>query len=498
MGRFHILDEATGSGGGGGASSGPRASDLIAKATVSVEPIFSANPADLAAVAHSNSYQNILSGLSTRTHVNVGGFVIETASSRDTVTIAKTGHYTVASNIAGSALASSLGGARSTLTARFVRERGGVDAVLAPRGVPSYSRNQLGAYVEQLGTHIDAVEKFEAGDKIRVQILFQAQITATTTFALSGDESLLSIVGEDAPTVSVSVAGLVGSLLDVSGKDVEEPTVDDKGSVYVDTYKHDISFPVRRFYASTPATGTGTEYTDPDYLGPVNYSPNTTAADQIWYRPDNDTWYVSNAARRWFVTPFDELPDTADIPTDDTTYTGGAEFLGQYDTANDAANSIVADAYDATIQYFFFDRADRRVEWLSAYTAPVAQEEYWDITHVLTDENRGTPHPYETGYSATTTLVDTFVDTAIPLPPEGWIYLIGVASGHNFNFRIPVNYITAKTASAGGTAVSGSDDALTYTIGDMDTDLVHFGYDSSRNLLIAGGDTTAVSVDAFV
>ena len=140
-----------------------RASDLIAKATVSVEPIFSANPADLAAVAHSNSYQNILSGLSTRTHVNVGGFVIETASSRDTVTIAKAGHYTIAANIAGDALASTSGNARSTLTSRFVRERGGVDTVLAPRGVPSYSRNQLGAYVEQLGTHIDAVENIRGG-----------------------------------------------------------------------------------------------------------------------------------------------------------------------------------------------------------------------------------------------------------------------------------------------------------------------------------------------
>ena len=84
----------------------------------------------------------------------------------------------------------------------------------------------------------------------------------------------------------------------------------------------------------------------------------------------------------WFVTRgLMSIDDTryGGHSTDSTTYTGGAVFLGQFDTANDAANGIVAADYDATVQYFFYDRGDQRVEWLSAYTAPVTQEPFWDI-----------------------------------------------------------------------------------------------------------------------
>ena len=35
----------------------------------------------------------------------------------------------------------------------------------------------------------------------------------------------------------------------------------------------------------------------------------------------------------------------------------------------------------------------RGLKYLSAYTAPGTQVEYWDVAHVLTDENRITPHP---------------------------------------------------------------------------------------------------------
>ena len=173
-------------------------------------PAFSATLADLAAVASSASYQDVLSGLTTGTRINVGGFVIETVALRDTVTIAAAGNYNVTANIAGSALASTLGTARATLASRFVRTRGGVDAVLPPRGSPSYARNQYGAYSEILGTHLDMVDAFEAGDKIRVQVLFRSQATAGT-FALSGIESVLSIVGEDAQEFTVTGgSGVVG------------------------------------------------------------------------------------------------------------------------------------------------------------------------------------------------------------------------------------------------------------------------------------------------
>ena len=186
-----------GDGGGSGSSSGGSGGAV----TIGSNPVFSATLADLAAVASSASYQDVLSGLTTGTRINAGGFVIETVALRDTVTIAAAGNYNLVVNVSGSALASTLGTARATLTARFVRTRGGVDAVLPPRGTPSYARNQYGAYSEILGTHLDMVDAFEAGDKIRAQVLFRSQSTAGT-FALSGIESVLSIVGEDSPTVT--------------------------------------------------------------------------------------------------------------------------------------------------------------------------------------------------------------------------------------------------------------------------------------------------------
>ena len=390
----------------------------------------------------------MLSGLTTNTLRNIGGFTIETVLSRDAVIIPADGNYEISTTITGLAAASILGTARSTLVAQFVRDRGGVDTTLLPQGTPSYSRNQYGEYSQLLGSHMSTVLALEAGDKIRVQVLYRVQ-SANPALSITGARSNLTITGVDSPTVSatadvdvtVNVAGLVGSVIDVSGEDIESPTEDDKGSVWYNAYKHDLAFAIRKFYAGTAATGSGTEYTDTDYFGPLNYAPNASVSDQIWYRPSNDTWYVSNAARQWFVTPFDELPATADIPTDSTTYTGGAVFLGQFDTANDAANGIVAADYDATIQYFFYDRGDQRVEWLSAYTAPVTQEPFWDILHVLTDENRITPHPVGDKYEvAALSGVNMFEDTGILLPEIGWIDLVGfVAATGRFSLHIPVS-----------------------------------------------------------
>ena len=63
--------------------------------------------------------------------------------------------------------------------------------------------------------------------------------------------------------------------------------------------------------------------------------------------------------------------------------------------------SIPAADYAATTQYIFYDRDDARIKYLSAYVAPGTQVEYWDITHVLTDENRITPHPVADEFTAT-------------------------------------------------------------------------------------------------
>ena len=75
-----------------------------------------------------------------------------------------------------------------------------------------------------------------------------------------------------------------------------------------------------------------------------------------------------------------------------------AEDIGQYDTAGEAANAIPAADYAATTQYVFYNRDTTDVEYLSAYTTPGSQVEYWDIVHALTDENRITPHPVADKY----------------------------------------------------------------------------------------------------
>ena len=217
-------------GGGGGGGGGGRAGDLKATATatatatvtptVSEEPIFSAALADIASIAGADTWTNVLSGLTTNTLRNIGGFTIETVLSRDAVIIPADGNYEISTTITGLAAASTLGTARSTLVAQFVRDRGGVDTTLLPQGTPSYSRNQYGEYSQLLGSHMSTVLAFEAGDKIRVQVLYRVQ-SSNPALAIVGAKSNLTITGVDSPTVSatadvdvdvtVNVAGLVGS-----------------------------------------------------------------------------------------------------------------------------------------------------------------------------------------------------------------------------------------------------------------------------------------------
>ena len=75
----------------------------------------------------------MLSGLTTNTLRNIGGFTIETVLSRDAVIIPADGNYEISTTITGLAAASTLGTARSTLVAQFVRDRGGVDTTLLPQ-----------------------------------------------------------------------------------------------------------------------------------------------------------------------------------------------------------------------------------------------------------------------------------------------------------------------------------------------------------------------------
>ena len=275
-----------------------RASDLAATGTgtatvtptVSAPPVFSAAMGNLTAIAGATTWSDVLSGLTAGSLINIGGFTIETVASRDVVVFAADGNYEISSTVSANASDSTAGTARSTLVAKFVRTRGGLDTTLLPQGVPTYSRNQYGAYSQLLGSHMSAVLAFEAGDKLRVQVLFRTQ-SSNPTLSIVGASSNLTITGVDAPTVSatadvtvdVDVAGLVGSVIDVSGENIDPPDADDQGSVWLDTYKHDVSFAVRKFRATTIALGTGTALTTVDIISNTR-PPLATAADQIWYQ----------------------------------------------------------------------------------------------------------------------------------------------------------------------------------------------------------------------
>ena len=147
---------------------------------------------------------------------------------------------------------------------------------------------------------------------------------------------------------------------------------------------------MRRFRATTDATGTGTDITDIDFT--QNDRPRPTASGEVWFKPANDNVYISGTGNIWFSTQwrFASISTALSLP-----YTGftAVSYIGQHDTPNDAANSIATADYAATTQYIFYDRNDARIKYLSAYVAPGTQVAYWDILHVLTDENRLTPHP---------------------------------------------------------------------------------------------------------
>ena len=141
--------------------------------------------ANIASIAGGNTWNNVLSGLTTSSLLNVGGFTVETVLTRDAVIIPANGNYELSSTMTGLASTSTAGTARSTMITRFVRERAGVDAVLPPQGTPSYSRNQYGEYTELHGSHMSALNAFETGDKIRVQALFRVQ-SSNPTLAIVG------------------------------------------------------------------------------------------------------------------------------------------------------------------------------------------------------------------------------------------------------------------------------------------------------------------------
>ena len=127
--------------------------------------------------------------------------------------IPKSGSYNLVANISGAA-DTTTSAQRGSLQGQFVRKRGGVDTILPPRGTPSYARNQYANLgMQEMGTHLDLIDLFELGDEVRVQVRYLNQSSAIN-FNITGANSLISLVEEDAPTVTVTgfpIPGLVGA-----------------------------------------------------------------------------------------------------------------------------------------------------------------------------------------------------------------------------------------------------------------------------------------------
>ena len=212
------------------------------------------------------------------------------------------------------------------------------------------------------------------------------------------------------------------------------------------------------------------------------------------YRPDTDTFYqsylVATAHRAWRVTIFSNIPGT----------TGGtmtsAAYLGQQEDADAAANSILAADYDATIRYHYYNLEEARIEYLSAYGAPVGQVAAWDVEHVMT---RGDQFPHQLGdaYSGATHATD-FTDSDIDLPAGGWIWAVGFIGGdHAFSLRIPVSLITDKTATSAGEDHIDAN-SIRFGIGNNASDAVIFGHTTAGRLLFGTEQLTAFSLSVYV
>ena len=291
---------------------------------------------------------------------------------------------------------------------------------------------------------------------------------------------------------------MVGTIIDVSGESIEPPDEDDQGNVWLETYKHDLSFAARKFRATILALGTGTALTTVNFISNTR-PPPATAADQIWYKPSNGHYHISDADGIWFNTDFGFDTTLAALGLPGTGYTDAVD-IGQYDTAGEAANAIPAADYAATTQYVFYNRDTTDVEYLSAYTAPGSQVEYWDIVHVLTDENRITPHPVADKYEvAALTAVARFEDTSILLPEIGWIDLVGfVAATGRFALHIPVSLIRGLSVAAAGDETDVATSSAHFATGHaMTVAKVHFGHTTAGNLLISSGMAGAVEVSAY-
>ena len=184
---------------------------------------------------------------------------------------------------------------------------------------------------------------------------------------------------------TVTVGG-GGTIIDASNDGIPDLTDADVGKVYLDAFNHDLAFIIRRLRAGTIATGSSSVYTNTDFIGSLVVRPTPTVADKLWYKPTNDTWYVSQTSGGqtfWSSREFnlDDFPSGLGIPTA-STFTA-IKWIGQHHSADAAAADLIEGTYEATTQYYYYNTASQDVQYLTAYTAPVSQTSDPDVVHVL-------------------------------------------------------------------------------------------------------------------
>ena len=179
-------------------------------------------------------------------------------------------------------------------------------------------------------------------------------------------------------------------VIDVSTGGRPLPGPGSRGKLFIDHYRKFASIDYRDQVASAAAAGTGTEYTNADFLGQAAHDPAATKAGQVYYNTTYGRWRISEVAIvgtgfGWGYIEFENLGTTAGLQADKL-------WLGIVLDATQAAAIASAEGYAATTRYYFDNIDTARIEYLSAYTAPIQQHDEWH-TALLSLRNVATGSP---------------------------------------------------------------------------------------------------------
>ena len=117
----------------------------------------------------------------------------------------------------------------------------------------------------------------------------------------------------------------------------------------------------------------------------------------------------------------------------------------------------------------------------------------------LTDENRITPHPFGAAISVTPTAGE-FGVTAVQLPEEGWIEVVGTIDdgAWDFSVRVPVSVITGKDRFCWRHCCRTATTVWRTTSDTDDTDYIGFGHTVAGLLLVVSGTDGAIAAQVYV